>query len=82
MPVSVPFILGGKQLSIELAEPIVYLRGTPDNPTTHVLRGEVVLVLSKPMTASSVTVKLVGKSHMLWPEGNPDRKYLLASIRY
>ncbi|KAI8137724.1 hypothetical protein BJV82DRAFT_674358 [Fennellomyces sp. T-0311] len=70
MPVvTVPFLTAGKQLSIDLAEPIVYLRGPPNNPATHVLRGEVVLVLSKPISASSVVVKIVGKSQMLWPEG-------------
>ncbi|KAG2226691.1 hypothetical protein INT45_001038 [Circinella minor] len=69
MPVSVPFLTGNKQLSIDLAEPIVYLRGPPSNPATHVLRGEVVLVLSKPISASSIVVKIVGKSHTLWPEG-------------
>ncbi|KAI9494040.1 hypothetical protein BDB00DRAFT_820642 [Zychaea mexicana] len=69
MPVTVPFLTGNKQLSIELAEPVVYLRGPPSNPATHVLRGEIVLVLSKPISASSVVVKITGKSHMLWPEG-------------
>ncbi|KAI8377414.1 uncharacterized protein BYT42DRAFT_570265 [Radiomyces spectabilis] len=65
----VPFFSGGKQLSIELAEPVIILRGLPSDPTTHVLRGEVELVLSKPLAASAVMIKLVGKSHMLWPEG-------------
>ncbi|KAI9255618.1 hypothetical protein BDA99DRAFT_517226 [Phascolomyces articulosus] len=69
MPVSVPFLTGSKQLSLDLAEPIVYLRGPPSNPATHVLRGEAVLVLSKSISASSIVVKIVGKSHMLWPEG-------------
>ncbi|KAG0166226.1 hypothetical protein DFQ28_002613 [Apophysomyces sp. BC1034] len=65
----VPFFSGNKLLSIELAEPVIILRGPPTDPTTHVLRGEVELVLSKPMLASSVMIKLVGKSYMLWPEG-------------
>ncbi|KAI8098451.1 uncharacterized protein BX664DRAFT_318740 [Halteromyces radiatus] len=65
----VPFFSGGRQLSIELAEPVVILRGHATDPTTAVVRGEVELLLSKPILASSVVVKLVGKSHMLWPEG-------------
>ena len=69
MPIAVPFFTGNRQLSIELAEPVVLLRGPPSDPTTHVLRGEVELLLSRPMTASQVIVKLVGKSNMLWPEG-------------
>lgn len=69
MPIAVPFLTGSRQLSIELAEPVVLLRGPPSDPTTQVLRGEVELVLSKPMTATQVIVKLVGKSNMLWPEG-------------
>ncbi|KAI8363954.1 hypothetical protein BD560DRAFT_403988 [Blakeslea trispora] len=69
MPIAVPFFIGSKQFSIELAEPVVLLRGPPTDPTTHVLRGEVELVLSKPIAASQVLVKLIGKSKMLWPEG-------------
>ncbi|KAI9468883.1 MAG: hypothetical protein EXX96DRAFT_512533 [Benjaminiella poitrasii] len=69
MPIAVPFLTGSRQLSIELAEPVVLLRGPPSDPTTHVLRGEVELMLSKPMSATQVIVKLMGKSNMLWPEG-------------
>jgi hypothetical protein len=69
MPIAVPFFTGSRQLSIELAEPVVLLRGPPTDPTTHVLRGEVELLLSRPMTASQVIVTLVGKSNMIWPEG-------------
>ncbi|KAI8066586.1 hypothetical protein BC940DRAFT_240217 [Gongronella butleri] len=65
----VPFFSGSKQLSIELAEPVVILRGQPGDNTTAVLRGELELVLNKPMSASSIVVKLMGKSHTLWPDG-------------
>lgn len=68
----VPFFSGNHQLSIELAEPVVILRGHEVDAATGVIRGEVELVLSKPIQASSVVVKLIGKSHMLWPEGNED----------
>ncbi|KAI8384406.1 uncharacterized protein BYT42DRAFT_529416 [Radiomyces spectabilis] len=72
MPVSVlsvPFFTSHKQLSIHLAEPVVILRGFPQDPVTQVLHGEVELLLTKPINAYSVKVKLVGKQHMLWPEG-------------
>ncbi|KAI8338624.1 hypothetical protein BC941DRAFT_351344 [Chlamydoabsidia padenii] len=65
----VPFFSGNHQLSIELAEPVVILRGHEADAVNGVIRGEVELVLSKPILASSVVVKLIGKSHMLWPEG-------------
>ncbi|ORZ14746.1 hypothetical protein BCR42DRAFT_417587 [Absidia repens] len=64
----VPFFSASHQLSIELAEPVVII-GPETDAATGVVRGEVELVLSKPILASSVVVKLVGKSHMLWPEG-------------
>jgi hypothetical protein len=69
MPIAVPFFSGARQFSIELAEPVVLLRGPPTDSTTQVLRGEVHLLLSKPMTAVQTIVKLVGKSTMHWPEG-------------
>jgi hypothetical protein len=69
MPV-VAFFTGAKQLSIDLAEPVVILRGSPDDTVTHVLQGEVNVVLTRPILASKVVIKFIGKSHMLWPEGN------------
>ncbi|KAI8972725.1 hypothetical protein BDB01DRAFT_809008 [Pilobolus umbonatus] len=68
MPIGVPFLNGQRELSIVLAEPVVLLRGLPSDPSTQVLRGEVELLLSKPMTASLVIVNLSGKSQILWPE--------------
>ncbi|KAL0082874.1 hypothetical protein J3Q64DRAFT_1150682 [Phycomyces blakesleeanus] len=65
----VPFFPASKHLTIELAEPVTILRGPPTDPATHVLRGEVELVLSKPIHACDVIVQLVGRSYMLWPEG-------------
>ncbi|KAI7902985.1 uncharacterized protein BX663DRAFT_509103 [Cokeromyces recurvatus] len=69
MPVIVPFFSGAKQLTIELAEPVVILRGTHDDKITHVLQGEVSLVLTRPISISQVVIQFVGKSHGLWPEG-------------
>ncbi|KAG2210589.1 hypothetical protein INT47_002531, partial [Mucor saturninus] len=68
MPV-VAFFTGAKQLSIDLAEPVVILRGSSNDPTTHVLQGEVNVVLTRPVLASQVVIKFVGKSYMMWPEG-------------
>lgn len=69
MPVVVPFFTGAKQLSIDLAEPVVILRGTAEDKITHVLQGEVNVVLTRPVLASTVVIKFVGKSYSLWPEG-------------
>ncbi|KAG0738837.1 hypothetical protein G6F57_004349 [Rhizopus arrhizus] len=69
MPAIGPFFTGAKQLSIDLAEPVVYLRGSSGDRTTHVLQGEVSIVLTKPMVATQVIIKFVGKSYILWPEG-------------
>lgn len=68
MPV-VAFLTGAKQLSIDLAEPVVILRGSSVDNTTHVLEGEVNVVLTRPVLASQVVIKFIGKSYMLWPEG-------------
>ncbi|KAI9266072.1 hypothetical protein BY458DRAFT_512548 [Sporodiniella umbellata] len=68
MPIAISF-LGNKQLSIVLAEPVVLLRGPPTEPTTHILRGEVELLVSKPMVTTQVNLKLIGKSNIFWPEG-------------
>lgn len=69
MPAIGPFFTGAKQLSIDLAEPVVYLRGSSGDRTTHVLQGEVSIVLTKPMVATQIIIKFVGKSYILWPEG-------------
>ncbi|KAI8968933.1 hypothetical protein BDF20DRAFT_827491 [Mycotypha africana] len=69
MPIFVPFLTGAKELSIDLAEPVVILRGTAADDTKHVLQGEVSLVLTRPISVSEVNIKFVGKSYSLWPEG-------------
>ncbi|KAK4519115.1 uncharacterized protein ATC70_009346 [Mucor velutinosus] len=74
MPVVVPFFSGAKQLTIDLAEPVVILRGTSDDKITHVLQGEVNIVLTRPVAISRVAIKFVGKSYSLWPEGIGARK--------
>ncbi|KAI9317296.1 hypothetical protein BX666DRAFT_1858012 [Dichotomocladium elegans] len=69
MAVILPFLMGNRQLKIELEEPVVYLRGTSTSPRSHLLRGIVVLTLSKPMPVASVDIKFVCKSRTNWPEG-------------
>ena len=69
MPVVVPFFTGAKQLTIELAEPVVILRGSPADNITHVLQGEVSVVLTRPVSISQVVVQFIGKTTRLWPEG-------------
>ncbi|KAI8092977.1 uncharacterized protein BX664DRAFT_313075 [Halteromyces radiatus] len=64
----VPFFSGTK-LSINLAEDTVLLRGMAQDDGTFVLRGEVELVVTKPVNVSSVVIKLIGKSFTLWMEG-------------
>ncbi|KAI8997061.1 hypothetical protein BDB01DRAFT_840570 [Pilobolus umbonatus] len=70
----VPFLSGAKQLTIELAEPVIILRGQSDDTVTHVLQGEVNIVLTKPINVSTVVIQFSGKSYMLWPEGYGPRK--------
>ncbi|KAG1472363.1 hypothetical protein G6F56_001580 [Rhizopus delemar] len=69
MPVISQFFTGAKQLHIELIEPVVFLRVDAQDPSTHVLRGEVSVLFTKPISSTSVTLKLFGKSSILWPEG-------------
>ncbi|SAL99046.1 hypothetical protein [Absidia glauca] len=68
MPVQVPFFSGHK-LSINLAEDTVILRGLANDDGTFVLRGEVELVVTKPINVTSVVIKMVGKSFTLWTDG-------------
>lgn len=70
MPVVVPFLSGAKQINIDLAEPVVLLRGNGQDKTTQILEGEVNIVLARPIQVSNVTIKFVGKASSLWPEGN------------
>ena len=60
-----------KSLSIQLVEPVVYLRGHPkDKHTINILRGLIRLQLSHPAIIQSVTIQFVGTAKTLWPEGN------------
>ncbi|KAG1403149.1 hypothetical protein G6F60_005231 [Rhizopus arrhizus] len=69
MPAISHLLTGAKQLSIDLTEPVVFLKVDANDPSTHVLRGEVSVVLTKPITATQVTIRFTGKCSMVWPEG-------------
>ncbi|KAI8145204.1 hypothetical protein BJV82DRAFT_667104 [Fennellomyces sp. T-0311] len=58
-----------KSLSIELVEPVVYLRGHPkDKHTINILRGLIRLQLSHPAIIHAVTIQFIGTAKTLWPE--------------
>ncbi|CAO3638254.1 unnamed protein product [Cunninghamella blakesleeana] len=69
MPTLIPSFFSSHKFTIHLAEDTVILRGSALDNSNFILRGEVELLLSKPMNISSVEIKLVGKSFTLWPEG-------------
>ncbi|KAI7871040.1 hypothetical protein BDF14DRAFT_1767833 [Spinellus fusiger] len=68
MPGLLPFFSGTRQISIELTEPVVILRGDVNTGAPSILRGEVELVLSKPMQVTTVSIDFFGESWMLWPQ--------------
>ncbi|KAI9315937.1 hypothetical protein BX666DRAFT_1952978 [Dichotomocladium elegans] len=58
-----------KSLSIELVEPMVYLRGHPkDKHTINILRGLIRFKLSYSTIIQAVTIQFVGTVKTLWPE--------------
>ena len=70
---------GKNTLSIRLTESVVFLRGSVDTVVTGrrttreaqpaVLRGLLILNLTKPMKVSSIEITLEGKAQSAWPEG-------------
>lgn len=80
MPAISHLLTGAKQLSIDLTEPVVFLKVDANDPSTHVLRGEVSVVLTKPITATQVTIRFTGKCSMVWPEGKIDLISLAAKL--
>ncbi|KAG2218261.1 hypothetical protein INT45_000398 [Circinella minor] len=72
-----------KSLTIELVEPVVYLRGHPkDKHTINILRGLIRLQLSHPAIIQSVTIQFIGTAKTLWPEASHhwDKHVLVDSI--
>jgi hypothetical protein len=59
-----------KSVWIDLVEPVVCLRGQPnDKQTINILRGVVRLQLSHSAIVHSVMIQFIGISKTLWPEG-------------
>jgi hypothetical protein len=69
---------GGVNVNISLTEPVLFLRGFEQNEyaerSTAMLRGTMVLKISKSTKLKAVTLKFRGKSTTKWPEGIPPKK--------
>ncbi|KAF7722034.1 hypothetical protein EC973_003756 [Apophysomyces ossiformis] len=70
-------------LSIDLVEPVVYLRGHPkDKHTPNLLRGIIRIGLVHPVHIESVTIQFIGTAKTLWPEASQhwDKQILVDSV--
>ncbi|CAG8812958.1 25847_t:CDS:1, partial [Gigaspora rosea] len=56
-------------LQLELVEPILSLRGIPQESVGCFLRGKLILNLNKPTKIKKLEMKFVGKIITFWPEG-------------
>jgi len=69
---------GGVNVNVSLTEPVLFLRGFEQNEnaerSTAMLRGTLVLRISKPAKLKAITLKFRGKSVTKWPEGIPPKK--------
>lgn len=69
---------GGVNVNISLTEPVLFLRGFEQNENaernTAMLRGSLVLKISKPTKLKAITLKFRGKAVTKWPEGIPPKK--------
>lgn len=64
-----------QSVSIDLVEPMVCLRGQPnDKQTVNIIRGAIRLQLSHAAIVHSITVQFTGTSKTLWPECNNNKK--------
>lgn len=64
-----------QSVSIDLVEPMVCLRGQPnDKQTVNIIRGAVRLQLSHAAIVHSIAVQFTGTSKTLWPEGKNNKK--------
>ncbi len=68
----------GVAVIISLAEPVLFLQGYDQNdPTTHnttMLRGSLLLRVTKQAKLKSISLNFRGKSETEWPEGIPPRR--------
>ncbi|KAK9451251.1 uncharacterized protein V1518DRAFT_436007 [Limtongia smithiae] len=69
---------GSLQMSITLAEPILFLQGFDrtefNNHAPAMLRGSLVLVVTKATKIKSISLNFAGKGRTDWPEGIPPAK--------
>jgi hypothetical protein len=69
---------GGVNVNISLTEPVLFLRGFEQNEyserNTAMLRGTLVLKITKPTKLKAITLKFRGKAVTKWPEGIPPKK--------
>jgi hypothetical protein len=66
-----------KSISIELIEPVVYIRGTVDHTVQYnnIIRGYVVLHSSGTTAIHAIKLNLIGVAKTIWPEGKKIKKY-------
>jgi len=68
----------GVSVSISLAEPVLFLQGFDQNDTTShsttMLRGSLLLRVTKQAKLKSISLNFRGKSETDWPEGIPPRR--------
>lgn len=72
---------GGVSMDIELAEPHVYLTGFDHDGRGHhqtqnataMIRGKLVLTVTKAIKIKAVTLTFMGRARTEWPEGMPQR---------
>ncbi|KAL9007996.1 MAG: hypothetical protein Q9173_006838 [Seirophora scorigena] len=68
----------GVSISITLAEPILFLQGFDQsdlaNRTTSMLRGNLLLKVSKTAKIKTISLSFRGRAETEWPEGIPPRK--------
>lgn len=69
---------GGVNVNISLTEPVLFLRGFEQNDSsersTAMLRGSLVLKITKPAKLKAITLKFRGRATTKWPEGIPPKK--------
>ncbi|CAG8572132.1 2681_t:CDS:2 [Cetraspora pellucida] len=56
-------------IKFHLVEPILFLRGIPQESVGCFLRGKLILNLNKPTKIKKIEMKFVGKIKTFWPEG-------------
>jgi hypothetical protein len=80
-----PVVSGnGVSISISLAEPVLYLQGFDPNDTssrsTTMLRGSMLLRVSKQAKIKTISLNFRGRSETDWPEGETLEKYYTSFI--